>query len=164
MDFRLSKEQQRLQQKCRELAADFATRSAKHDRDASNESDGYSARGANPIIFECVLQKIGNPNEYRCNANAVQPVRSNTGLEIRMLSCTCRRREYRRRCRLLRCRFNDSLDRLPRNGSRWSSLWRGHVQKTLHPVNAGSQLSDLPQQRFEILLRELHSCSRTCRA
>ena len=41
MDFRLSKEQQRLQQKCRELAADFATRSAEHDRDASHPIENY---------------------------------------------------------------------------------------------------------------------------
>jgi len=41
VDFRLSKEQQRLQQKCRELAADFATRSAEHDRDASHPIENY---------------------------------------------------------------------------------------------------------------------------
>ena len=38
MDFRLSKAQQRLQQRCRELAEDFATRSAGHDRDAATRS------------------------------------------------------------------------------------------------------------------------------
>ena len=41
MDFRLSKAQQRLQQKCRELAEDFATRSAGHDRDASHPIENY---------------------------------------------------------------------------------------------------------------------------
>ena len=41
MDFRLSEEQQHLQQK-RELAADFATRSA-HDRDASHPTKITSA-------------------------------------------------------------------------------------------------------------------------
>ena len=41
MDFRLSKEQQRLQQKCRELAADFGTRSAEHDREASHPVENY---------------------------------------------------------------------------------------------------------------------------
>jgi alkylation response protein AidB-like acyl-CoA dehydrogenase len=41
MDFRLSKAQQRLHQKCSELAEDFATRSAGHDRDASHPIENY---------------------------------------------------------------------------------------------------------------------------
>ena len=41
MDFQLTPEQQRLQNKCRELAADFATRSATHDRDASHPIENY---------------------------------------------------------------------------------------------------------------------------
>ena len=41
MDFRLTQEQQHLQQKCRELAADFANRSAQHDRDASHPIENY---------------------------------------------------------------------------------------------------------------------------
>ena len=41
MDFRLSKAQQRLHQKCRELAEDFATRSAGHDLDASHPIENY---------------------------------------------------------------------------------------------------------------------------
>jgi hypothetical protein len=35
VDFQLTAEQRRLQHKCRELAADFATRSAAHERDAN---------------------------------------------------------------------------------------------------------------------------------
>jgi hypothetical protein len=38
VDFQLTVAQQRLQAKYRELAADFATRSAVHDRDASHPS------------------------------------------------------------------------------------------------------------------------------
>jgi alkylation response protein AidB-like acyl-CoA dehydrogenase len=41
VDFQLTPEQQRLQNKCRELAADFATRSAAHDRDASHPVENY---------------------------------------------------------------------------------------------------------------------------
>lgn len=41
MDFQLSAEQQLLQGKCRELAADFATRAAAHDRDASHPVENY---------------------------------------------------------------------------------------------------------------------------
>jgi alkylation response protein AidB-like acyl-CoA dehydrogenase len=41
VDFDLTPEQQRLQNKCRELAADFATRSAAHDRDASHSIENY---------------------------------------------------------------------------------------------------------------------------
>ena len=41
MDFRLTEDQQRLRQRCLELAADFATRSAGHDRDASHPTENY---------------------------------------------------------------------------------------------------------------------------
>lgn len=41
MDFDLSIEQRRLRDKCRELAADFAARSAAHDRDASHPVENY---------------------------------------------------------------------------------------------------------------------------
>ena len=41
MDFQLTDDQQRLQQRCLELAADFATRSADHDRDASHPTENY---------------------------------------------------------------------------------------------------------------------------
>jgi alkylation response protein AidB-like acyl-CoA dehydrogenase len=41
VDFQLAPEQQRLQHKCRELAADFTTRSAAHDRDASHPIENY---------------------------------------------------------------------------------------------------------------------------
>ena len=41
MDFQLTKGQLRLQQKCRELAEDFATRAAAHDRDASHPVENY---------------------------------------------------------------------------------------------------------------------------
>jgi alkylation response protein AidB-like acyl-CoA dehydrogenase len=43
VDFRLSEEQRCLQQRCLELAARFATRSAWHDRDASHPSKITSA-------------------------------------------------------------------------------------------------------------------------
>ena len=41
MDFQLTYEQQRLRNKCQELAADFATRAAAHDRDASHPAENY---------------------------------------------------------------------------------------------------------------------------
>ena len=41
MDFQLTSEQQSLQNRCRELAADFATRAAAHDRDASHPIENY---------------------------------------------------------------------------------------------------------------------------
>jgi hypothetical protein len=43
VDFRLSEERRHLQQKCRELAADFAIRSTWHDRDAAIQSKINSA-------------------------------------------------------------------------------------------------------------------------
>jgi alkylation response protein AidB-like acyl-CoA dehydrogenase len=42
VDFRITEEQERLRQKCLELAADFATRSADHDRDASHPVENYN--------------------------------------------------------------------------------------------------------------------------
>ena len=41
MDFRVTEEHRRLQQRCRDLAADFATRSAEHDRAASHPAENY---------------------------------------------------------------------------------------------------------------------------
>jgi alkylation response protein AidB-like acyl-CoA dehydrogenase len=41
VDFRISDEHRRLQQRCRELAVDFATRSAEHDRAASHPVENY---------------------------------------------------------------------------------------------------------------------------
>src|ERR1700736_6566257 len=41
VDFQLTANQQRLQHRCRELAADFAKRSAAHDRDASHPIENY---------------------------------------------------------------------------------------------------------------------------
>jgi len=41
VDFELTEEQKRLQQHCQELAADFATRSADHDRDATHPTENY---------------------------------------------------------------------------------------------------------------------------
>jgi len=41
VDFDLTPKQQRLRNKCRELAAGFATRSAEHDRDASHPIENY---------------------------------------------------------------------------------------------------------------------------
>ena len=41
MDFAVSKEHKALQRRCLELAADFATRSAQHDREASHPTENY---------------------------------------------------------------------------------------------------------------------------
>jgi alkylation response protein AidB-like acyl-CoA dehydrogenase len=41
VDFALSQDQQRLQRRCLDLAADFATRSSEHDRDASHPIENY---------------------------------------------------------------------------------------------------------------------------
>ena len=41
MDFGITEEQKRLQQRCQRLAADFATRSAEHDREATHPTENY---------------------------------------------------------------------------------------------------------------------------
>jgi alkylation response protein AidB-like acyl-CoA dehydrogenase len=42
MDFQITAEHQRLQERCRHLAEDFATRAAQHDRDASHPLENYA--------------------------------------------------------------------------------------------------------------------------
>jgi alkylation response protein AidB-like acyl-CoA dehydrogenase len=41
VDFQLTQDQQRLQRRCLDLAADFAMRSSKHDHDASHPTENY---------------------------------------------------------------------------------------------------------------------------
>lgn len=50
MDFALNEPQQRLRQRCLELAADFATRSAEHDRDASHPIENYERLRAEDFL------------------------------------------------------------------------------------------------------------------
>jgi len=59
VDFRLSEKQQRLQQKCRELAADFAIRSAQHDRDASHPIENYQRLRDEGFLALTVARKWG---------------------------------------------------------------------------------------------------------
>jgi alkylation response protein AidB-like acyl-CoA dehydrogenase len=59
VDFRLSKERQHLQQRCRELATDFATRSAGHDRDASHPIENYQRLRDEGFLALTVAQEWG---------------------------------------------------------------------------------------------------------
>ena len=59
MDFQLTAEQQRLQHRCRELAADFATRSAAHDRDASHPVENYDRLREEGFLALTVGQEWG---------------------------------------------------------------------------------------------------------
>lgn len=59
MDFGLTAEQQRLQHECQELAADFATRSAAHDRDASHPVENYDRLREHGFLALTVAKKWG---------------------------------------------------------------------------------------------------------
>ena len=59
MDFQLTSEQQHLQNKCRELASDFATRTAAHDREASHPVENSGATGRS---FPCSAELWGKKN------------------------------------------------------------------------------------------------------
>lgn len=59
MDFQLSPAQQRLQEKCRELAADFATRSAAHDRVASHPAENYGRLRAEGFLALTIDREWG---------------------------------------------------------------------------------------------------------
>src|ERR1700748_3337211 len=59
MDFALSEEQKQLQQRCLELAADFAPRSAEHDRDASHPIENYDRLRQEGFLALTVPSELG---------------------------------------------------------------------------------------------------------
>ena len=59
MDFALTPAQRDLQRKCRELAADFATRSARHDRDGSHPSENYERLRAEGFLALTIAKESG---------------------------------------------------------------------------------------------------------
>lgn len=59
MDFRLTAEQQRLQQRCRALAAEFAARSAEHDREASHPAENYERLREEGFFALNIPQELG---------------------------------------------------------------------------------------------------------
>ena len=59
MDFLLSPDQQCLQRRCLELAADFATRAGAHDRDASHPMENYERLRAEGFLELTVPRKWG---------------------------------------------------------------------------------------------------------
>jgi alkylation response protein AidB-like acyl-CoA dehydrogenase len=59
MDFALNQEQHRLRQRCLELAADFATRSTEHDRDASHPIENYERLRAEGFLDLTIGKRWG---------------------------------------------------------------------------------------------------------
>lgn len=59
MDFALNKAQQRLRQRCLELATDFATRSTEHDRDASHPIENYESLRAEGFLNLTIGEQWG---------------------------------------------------------------------------------------------------------
>ena len=59
MDFRITEEQKRLQHRCLELAADFATRSAAHDRDGSHPTENYDRLRAEGFLALTIPKEFG---------------------------------------------------------------------------------------------------------
>ena len=59
MDFRITEDQQRLRQRCLLLAADFATRSAEHDRDASHPVENYNRLRAEGFLGLTIERSLG---------------------------------------------------------------------------------------------------------
>src|SRR5579871_4638079 len=59
MDFALTPTQRHLQQRCLNLAADFATRSAEHDRAASHPIENYDRLRAEGFLHMTVAQEWG---------------------------------------------------------------------------------------------------------
>jgi alkylation response protein AidB-like acyl-CoA dehydrogenase len=59
VDFRLTEQQQRLRQRCLEMAADFALRSGAHDRDASHPVENYDRLRAEGFLALTVPESLG---------------------------------------------------------------------------------------------------------
>ena len=59
MDFRITEEQERLRRRCLNLAADFATRSAEHDRDASHPVENYDRLRAEGFLALTIPKSFG---------------------------------------------------------------------------------------------------------
>jgi len=59
VDFLLSPDQQRLQRRCLELAAEFATRSGAHDRDASHPTENYDRLRAAGFLELTIAKEWG---------------------------------------------------------------------------------------------------------
>jgi alkylation response protein AidB-like acyl-CoA dehydrogenase len=59
VDFQLSQDQQRLRQRCLDLAADFATRSSDHDRDASHPTENYDRLRAEGFLELTIPKEWG---------------------------------------------------------------------------------------------------------
>jgi alkylation response protein AidB-like acyl-CoA dehydrogenase len=59
VDFRITEEQERLRQRCLTLAADFATRSAAHDHDASHPVENYDRLRAEGFLALTIAKSFG---------------------------------------------------------------------------------------------------------
>ncbi|MGE0416255.1 MAG: acyl-CoA dehydrogenase family protein [Acetobacteraceae bacterium] len=59
MDFEISPEHRRLRDRCLELAADFATRAAQHDREASHPTENYDILRREGFLSLTVPQEFG---------------------------------------------------------------------------------------------------------
>jgi alkylation response protein AidB-like acyl-CoA dehydrogenase len=59
VDFRITEEQKRLQHRCLELAAEFATRSAAHDRDGSHPTENYDRLRAEGFLALTIPKELG---------------------------------------------------------------------------------------------------------
>jgi alkylation response protein AidB-like acyl-CoA dehydrogenase len=59
VDFRITEEQECLRQRCLAMAADFATRSAEHDRDASHPVENYDRLRAEGFLALTVAKSFG---------------------------------------------------------------------------------------------------------
>ena len=59
MDFRITEEQERLRQRCLEMTAEFATRSAEHDRDASHPTENYDRLRHEGFLALTVPRSLG---------------------------------------------------------------------------------------------------------
>jgi alkylation response protein AidB-like acyl-CoA dehydrogenase len=59
VDFQFTQDQQRLQRRCLDLAADFAMRSSEHDRDASHPTENYDRLRQEGFLELAIPRSLG---------------------------------------------------------------------------------------------------------
>src|SRR5208282_806168 len=101
----------------------------KHGRDPGHQSNGDAPGGTDPVIVESEFQEVGDPDQQRGDADAVQPVRADARLEVRVrlsrVSYGWLRNDWIRRCwRQGMIGGCDWWRGLSRRGRRWRRLRR----------------------------------------
>src|SRR5262245_51336161 len=91
MEFQITEEQRRLQERSRALAADFAARAARHDREASHPVENYAALRDAGFYALNVPTELGGAGVGRLGSSLAAGELAQAARRPRCRStCTCR--------------------------------------------------------------------------